>query len=427
MKKVYIDITQAYSWKGDAAGIIRVMDEISSRFVGDSRFETSFLVWDESKACFYDVDYVQALSQRILGKEGQKNEVHIEETGLFHAKPVKAGRKVAAKAPVIGSTYRALRSLKDKIVITLDARKIEPINLQENSVLFMPHGGVWGSKNYDDYILKIKSEDGIKLVPIIYDLCPILTPQFCSKGIRKTYKNYMEKTLEYSDLVLAISKNTQSDVKSWLRSMKKSTPPIEVFRLGDEIGDGEATQPQQKLPKEFILCVGTIEARKNHMGLYYAYELARQKGIDLPPLVIAGRRGWLAKDFYEIIKTDPTIKNRFIFMHNMNDKELAWLYENCLFSVYPAFYEGWGLPVAESLLRGVPVLTSNTSSIPEIAGDLLEYFSPYSSEEIMLALNKYYSNPKILATKTAEIKKKYKPTLWDESYRQVSDFLYKLN
>ena len=114
-------------------------------------------------------------------------------------------------------------------------------------------------------------------------------------------------------------------------------------------------------------------------------------------------------------------------MHNMNDKELAWLYENCLFSVYPAFYEGWGLPVAESLLRGVPVLTSNTSSIPEIAGDLLEYFSPYSSEEIMLALNKYYSNPKILATKTAEIKKKYKPTLWDESYRQVSDFLYKLN
>jgi glycosyltransferase involved in cell wall biosynthesis len=113
-------------------------------------------------------------------------------------------------------------------------------------------------------------------------------------------------------------------------------------------------------------------------------------------------------------------------MHDASDSELVWLYENAKFSVYPSFYEGWGLPVAESLIRGVPCVASNTSSIPEIAGDLVDYFSPYSPEEIMEKINRLSGSPKLLGQKSRKIKTGYKATSWDDSYKQVLAALKKI-
>ncbi len=238
------------------------------------------------------------------------------------------------------------------------------------------------SDNYIQYVKQLHGNKNVKLVPILYDLCPVLTPQFCFEGIRLVFNNYMRKILPIATLVLAISENTANDGKAWLKSIGKAVPQIEVFRLGDEIG-GEQPEPViEKLPKDFVLCIGTIEARKNHTSLYYAYKYAIEKGLKLPPIVVAGRKGWLAENIYEIIDTDPETKDMFIFLHGMSDEQLAWLYEKCMFSIYPSFYEGWGLPVAESLLHGKLCVASSTSSIPEIAGDLIEYFSPFSPPEI---------------------------------------------
>jgi glycosyltransferase involved in cell wall biosynthesis len=290
----------------------------------------------------------------------------------------------------------------------------------------MPHGGVWESKKYIQRILNLQEQENVKLVPIVYDFCPVLTPQFCSKGIRIIFERYMKETLAKSNLVLAISDNTAADAKRWLTSLGHTLPPFKVFRLGDEIAGDKTVKPHDTLPNEFIVCVGTIEARKNHMSLYYAYKLAAQRNINLPPIVIAGRKGWLAEDAYEIMNNDPTIKNKFIFLHGKSDQELAWLYEHSLFSIYPAFYEGWGLPVAESLLRGVPCIASNTSSIPEIAGEIIDYFSPYSPEEILQKISAYALDNNLRESAKKKIKQHYKPTRWDDSYTQVAQALLKL-
>jgi glycosyltransferase involved in cell wall biosynthesis len=216
------------------------------------------------------------------------------------------------------------------------------------------------------------------------------------------------------DLIFSISENTKRDVTDWLRQNKLKVPPITVVRLGDDFSRVNPQKPSVEIPKEYILCVGTVEARKNHTLLYYAYKLAIQKGIVMPHIIIVGRVGWLSNDIYELISSDPQVKDKFIFLHGISDNELNWLYKNSLFSVYPSFYEGWGLPIAESIAHGTPVIASNTSSMPEIAGELIDYFSPTSTDECLGAMVKLLK-PENRRDAQERIQK-YKPASWDQSY-----------
>jgi glycosyltransferase involved in cell wall biosynthesis len=131
----------------------------------------------------------------------------------------------------------------------------------------------------------------------------------------------------------------------------------------------------------------------------------------------------MAGDIYQLMTNDPDTKNKFRFLHNASDDQLSWLYKNALFSIYPSFYEGWGLPIAESLLRGTPCLASETSSMPEIAGELVDYFSPYSPEQIKNKIEAYIDDPEMLKARRKQIKEDYKATTWDTTYKQVTDFL----
>jgi len=141
--------------------------------------------------------------------------------------------------------------------------------------------------------------------------------------------------------------------------------------------------------------------------------------------VIVGRPGWLAHDIYTIIANDPETKDKFIFLKNVTDNELAWLYKNCAFTIYPSFYEGWGLPVAESIGYGVPCLCSNTSSIPEIAGDIVDYFSPSSPEECLEAMVRLLKPAELAKAKKRVVR--YVPTSWDttaDAVKQATGGVY---
>ncbi len=419
MKELFIDVSESYAWEGKVTGIIRVMDELSNRFFADQNTKTIFVIWNEEYESFCEINYRDILQRRGDIDQSEANKASIAAATLPN--------RMSVKLPL----SRTARKLVNYPKARLNRSNIRPKNLVEinaNAILFMPHGGVWGSKTYASKVLHLSQEKGIKLVPILYDLCPVISPQFCSPGIRKIFNSYMRKVLVGTDLVLAISQNTADDAQAWIASVGLGTiQKIEVFRLGDEIGGGVTEKPNRvALPDEYVLCVGTIEARKNHTSLYYAYKLAQEKGIKLPPLVIAGRKGWLAEDIYEIMTVDPSMKGQFIFLHDANDEELAWLYENAMFSVYPSFYEGWGLPVAESLLRGTPCVASNTSSISEIAGDLIDYFSPYSPEEIVEKISALSGDAKLLQEKHKKVVENYKATSWDDAYQEVFAALGKL-
>jgi glycosyltransferase involved in cell wall biosynthesis len=236
----------------------------------------------------------------------------------------------------------------------------------------------------------------------------------------------MFEVLTNADFILPISKSTQRDIKVYCDRYKIPQTKSEVIPLGNKIESTEEHQPEWVDTNEsFTICVGTIEIRKNHLSLYYAYKEILSRGETPPKLYIVGREGWYISDLKMLLEQDPYINKLIQIKSNVTDSELAWLYKNCLFSVYPSVYEGWGLPVSESLARGTPVLSSNLSSMPEAGGEFAEYFSPYNTGQMADLIIKNTKDTLSLSAKRKYIRKNFRQTSWEESYKKINAIIKK--
>jgi glycosyltransferase involved in cell wall biosynthesis len=424
--RLIIDVTQLVRWKGKPTGIPRVMSELSKRL--DYHENTIFVVWDTLEQLFTVID----LSAMLNAKDEQQSAgptVKEEVRGyVMQKKIINAVKKVRSESVAV----RKLSQIPVKIAkkaVSMKKLKNVPIEWSQKTDEYIPEQndtmvvfwGEWADPTYRQALITLNAQN-VKLVQFAYDMLPIVTPQFSGHSTQ-SLTDYIFQIYPLCSKLIAISEHTKKDVAQWLKKIKKHVPPIEVVRLGDDFNFVSSKKPKDvnRVSSKFIICVGTIEARKNHTLLYYVYKRALEKNIDLPDLAIVGRRGWQTDDIYNLIQNDPGINKKIHFFENRGDDELSWLYENCLFSVYPSFYEGWGLPIAESISRGVPCASSNTSSMQEVAGSLVRYFSPNSVDECLDAI--------VSLLKPAELKKarsqtkKYKITTWDKTYQQVCKIL----
>lgn len=130
----------------------------------------------------------------------------------------------------------------------------------------------------------------------------------------------------------------------------------------------------------FWLSVGTIEPRKNQRLLMRAYAQYLAAGGQLMPLVLAGGMGWMMTDFNQYV-AELGIADKVILLGYVTDDEMIWLYRNCYAHLYPSVFEGFGLPVLEGMQFGAPTLCSNTTSLPEVAGDAAIQVSPCCEQE----------------------------------------------
>lgn len=390
MAHLYVDITRLID-RRDLTGIPRVMNELATRFL--QRDNCTVISWNGES--------YTPVSKKTFDAWQQS-------------------RRVTGGSP--SRIPSALARLLDRMVSKVKRRLTSP-NFQTGDVLLVAWG-VWHNERYISELERLHRL-GVGLIEIAYDMVPLVAPQYFS-NTAEVLERYARRIYPLCRLIFAISEHTRDDVKRWLANQCLPAPPVEVVRLGE---DFQATTPMVPINKHFtesglkgndyILCVGTIEPRKNHTLLLYAYKLASQRNIALPKLVIVGRRGWMSDAIYSMMTTDPEIKDLFVLQDNINDEELSWLYGNCLFSIYPSFYEGWGLPIAESMAHGAPCIASNTSSIPEIAGDLIGYFSPASTDECLAAI-RHLLQPAELE-KARQRVRGYRPTPWDETFKSVDE------
>lgn len=412
MSRMHVDVTQLVHWQGKLTGIPRVMNELSIRYFQDP--EVNFIIWDKPSKSYVRIDVKATLKTR-----GKKLHYAHEQTILRKSSyfTFRALRKLRAqRAPIPQIVMQPFESQGSK-------RKAETFAAGDRILI------LWGELNDNNFISEIVRlhKKNVKIVQVAYDMLPLVTPQFSGHST-KSMEVYNRRIFPICEQILSISEYTKIDIQNWLKERKLPVPPVNVFRLGDDFDLSTPQKPvDTKFKKsglkggDFLLCVGTIEARKNHTLLYYAYKLAHTQGTELPKIVIVGRKGWLADNIYEIIKLDPEIKDKFVVLEGIADEELSWLYDNALLTVYPSFYEGWGLPIAESIAHGTPCICSNTSSMPEIAGELITYFSPYSADECLNTIVSTLGD-KELASARKKIKK-YKPTSWDDTFRQVEGYI----
>jgi len=227
-----------------------------------------------------------------------------------------------------------------------------------------------------------------------------------------------------SDGIMAISQSTSQDFKHFCTSVGIIPPPVSVIRLGDnpELQPVKSVPVTGVEPGNYILAVGSFEARKNYALLYTVWKQAALNGQTLPRLIIVGSTGWAAGDTLAAIQRDPDVVGAITVMGGISRPRLMWLYQNAMFTVYPSTYEGWGLPIAESLAYGKPCLASNTSSMPEVGGDLVDYFSPFDPQGCLSAITAYLE-PGVLDAHRKRIRSEFKPTSWDATFQQVQRHL----
>ncbi|WP_243361184.1 glycosyltransferase family 4 protein [Fundidesulfovibrio terrae] len=222
-----------------------------------------------------------------------------------------------------------------------------------------------------------------RLVYTLYDLSFMENPQWTTEQNRVGCLTGVFGASLRADFILSIS---QATLEHFLRVYPHyPRERTAVMHLASRFGAQSPQTPPKRLrgvaPGQYWLCVGTIEPRKNQERLFEA--LSKLPGNR--QLVLAGGRGWLMEDVARRL-ADLGLTGRVKLTGYVDDAELAWLYANCFGFVYPSLFEGFGLPVLEAMSLGAPVITSNVSSLPEVAGDAALLVDPLDGSAIAAAM-----------------------------------------
>ena len=224
----------------------------------------------------------------------------------------------------------------------------------------------------------------------VHDLTFLLYPDFLTPESRRYYNDQIAWAVRRADAISADSHATKADLVERL-----AVPPekVTVIHLGLDPGfqaNGPASQPvlaELGLAPGYVLFVGTFEPRKNVAGLLAAYARLRALLPDAPPLVLAGRRGWLFDQVQarlRELRLEPHVR----FLEEVSEPQLRALYHGAGVFVLPSHYEGFGFTVLEAMASGVPAVVANRASLPEIAGEAALQTDPDDPEAIADSLRR---------------------------------------
>ena len=233
----------------------------------------------------------------------------------------------------------------------------------------------------------------LQRVLTIYDLLPILTPHHFTQNNRSKFKTIINSIDRHQDWITCISENTKQDFCNYT-----DMNPDRVFITPLAASDNfypiiNPNTISQKLieysipPKPYLLSLCTLEPRKNLSFLLrcFARILAQDPSLDLN-LVLVGVSGWKNNDIFQTLRDNSILRNHVIFTGYIPDRDLSAIYSGALAFVYPSLYEGFGLPPLEAMQCGTPVITSNTSSLPEVIGDAGIMIDPKNSDDLCQAM-----------------------------------------
>lgn len=288
-------------------------------------------------------------------------------------------------------------------------------------------GTSWWLRNYFINVRYAKNKFGISYIPFVHDFIPIITPEHCVRNLTQDFIAWSLGVFYHADHFIANSESTARDLVKVASELGVKEPQYTVVRL-----DGEMSFPDysvrdvsnnvSKIAKDdYVLFVSTIESRKNHLFAFDAWlRMLRDRGADaVPDLVCVGNKGWMVDAALARLSSNDLLSKKVRIISGVSDVDLSYLYANCLFTIYPSAYEGWGLPVTESLAYGkVPVVT-RISSLPEAGGDLAEYFELGWEGDFIKKIVRLIDDVKYRNQKEADIRSKFKTRSWIEIARQI--------
>lgn len=280
-------------------------------------------------------------------------------------------------------------------------------------------GAFWGLDNTCDRYLPAKRR-GARLAVYIYDIIPISHPQYCDAGLARDFTTALSEISLICDYMLTISDYTRLILDAFLadngaRAIPTATVPLAHSLTGPPSDVQSWPQSMQKLRgREYVAYVSTIEGRKNHAYVVNVWRKLIEQGVDVPDLVFVGRKGWRINGLLDLLDGTRNLGGRVHIVHDLTDAELNAVYENSLFTVFTSFVEGWGLPVGESLMHHIPCVASNTSSIPEVGGDFVDYIDPENIQSGVEVIGRMLQDRAYLAARKQNIVENFRPRVWED-------------
>jgi glycosyltransferase involved in cell wall biosynthesis len=406
---VYFDITDIIQFAGRntrLTGIQRVVFNIvnllSQKHGGES---VRCVYYDRSTKAMFEVD----LSRRPLDSEFDA-EALLVDLGLARTPgflPSSVRIKSYLRNHAKGKLHRVLLKTRIRFWTFFNRQQLRDLDLLSASrssriatalsprrIAGLPADGHLvhlGSSWFFPEVWQFSAEHrarGGDVVQYVHDLIPVTHPQFMPEKEPPVFINWLNHAMDYAARFTCNSQWTAESVLRYAGEHGRHLN-VDVTRLAHEF-IGHARDEDVPLParlaalsgRRFVLCVGTLESRKNGLSLLRAWRQLAASLEGAPLLVFAGRYGKIGGTGFreELDATGLPVDARVVDMPS--DSELAWLYRNCLFTVYPSYVEGWGLPVGESVWFGKYCVASSASSIPEVCGALIDYVDPHDLDSI---------------------------------------------
>ena len=240
----------------------------------------------------------------------------------------------------------------------------------ENKFLFNTgHSGL----ESDDYVTMLR-EQKVRPLFMVHDLIPLTHPQFCRIGEKEKHFIRLRNAMQVASGIVCNSLATMEGLVSLCKEHRWLMPPTTVALLAPELP--ESTYTFRPVLKPYFVFVSTIEPRKNHLMILQLWlKLSEQMGDATPRLVIIGQRGWGFDEISALLKSSAVLGSLVTEISTCSDTDMVNYLKHAQAMVFPSFTEGYGMPVVEALVLGVPVIASDLAVFREFSGDIPEYVS----------------------------------------------------
>ena len=230
-----------------------------------------------------------------------------------------------------------------------------------------------------------------KEIYFIYDLSWLIASKTHPYFRVLIYKLFFDKTIKNCYKIVVVSQNTKFDLMKYY-----NVPENKIIIMYPSFSKAEINQqkPKIKIKKPYILYFGTLEPRKNITLIIRAFYQLKSLSLFPYQLIIAGKKGWGYSEIFNLVKKLRLTK-QVIFTNYVSEREKKYLYKHANLFIYPSFYEGFGIPPLEAMAYGCPVITSNTSSLPEVIGDAGLMIDPYNVKALVSVIKKVLNNKKL--------------------------------
>jgi len=268
------------------------------------------------------------------------------------------------------------------------------------------------------------------VITTIHDLTYKLYPNTMDASNKKRLEKDMKSTIKRADYIITISESSKRDIIKYLHVDENKIQVIypgvdEVYKKVLNSDEIIAVKNKYNIHGKYLLYLGTLEPRKNIETIIRAYSCFKKSDKENIKLVLAGKKGWLYDNIFKLVK-EFDIEDSVIFTDYIDDSDKATLYQGAEMFLFPSLYEGFGMPVIEAMASRIPVITSNSSSLPEVSGEAAIITDPLDykkiSESIELILNDNGLREKMVNEGIKQANK----FSWDLSAEKLKNIYYDL-